>query len=82
MGNVEIKCKTIRKSLCNFIVKIRANLLLNQNPVQTSQFPPSFPTFFTHFHTTNSHLFLSNTFHYSTAPTNTTTNNLIERTLL
>ena len=68
-------CKSTRKTRVNFC----ANILNTQNPVYKTLFPPTFPLLSTDLPTTTSPLYLINLFHYSTDPTITTINNLIER---
>lgn len=76
---VEIVCKTIWKSLRKSTVKVRAKLLLTYKKCKTQPFPTIFPIishplFYTLPIPINPPLFNN-----STAPTNTTINNLIER---
>lgn len=77
--NVEIPCKTHSKTLFIF-----GELFCEKNNslpsfVENSTFTHTFPTFSTHFFTNKLPLIISNLFHYSTKPTNTIINNLIER---
>ena len=77
--NVEIPCKTHSKTL--FII---GELFCEKNKklssfVENPAFSLTFPTFSTYFFTNKLPLIISNLFHYSTKPTNTIINNLIER---
>ena len=76
---LENLCKTPCKSTRKTCAYFRANLTKAQNPVYKIHFPPAFPSLSTKLHTTISPLYLTNLFHYSTDPTITTINNLIER---
>ena len=69
------KCKSTSKTRVNFCAKF---LTFTKN-VHNSPFPLTFSNFCTNFFTTFLPLYLTNIFHYSTDPTITTTNNLIER---
>ena len=75
----KIPCKTLRKTQCIFSEFFCEKLNLRHFYVENSTFLPTFPTFSTRFFTTKSPLIQSNIFHYSTDPTNTIINNLIER---
>lgn len=77
--NVDISCKTIRKTVCKVSVSFRVKLSKIISFVYNYTFSHTFPTFSTHFPTTHTSLFLSKIFHYSTDPTNITINNFIER---
>lgn len=76
---VEIQCKTTCKTLRKIRANFCANLFRFIKIVYNFTFPPTFPAFSTHFPTTTSPLYITNFFHYSTSPTITTINNLIER---
>lgn len=76
---VEITCKTIWKTPCKSPAKFRAKLLVHPKSVYKIFIPPTFPTLPTKLFTTPPPLSLSNLFHYSTTPTNTTINKIIER---
>ena len=76
---VEIPCKTICKTQCIFREYFCEKLTNLISYVENHIFLLTFPTFSTHFFTTKSPLTQSNIFHYSTNPTNTIINNLIER---
>ncbi len=78
--NANNLCKTMSKSSCNFIAKICAKKSPNQNYVQKISFLPTFSHLSTSFPTNFPSLSLTLIFHYSTdSTTNTTINNLIER---
>ena len=77
--NVEKPCKNLCKTQCKVCAKFREKLNYIQIYVYKLIIPLTFSDFFTTFYTTKSPLLLSNSFHYSTASTNTTINNLIER---
>ena len=77
--NMENLCKTPCKSRGKTRALFCGNKILHQNLVQNSTFSHTFPCLSTNFFTTQSPLFLSNLFHYSTDPTITTINNIIER---
>lgn len=79
MANVEIMCKTTLKTTGIFSEKLCKTFPSRHIPVQNNHFPPSFPPFPTVFLTTPRSLKIYNIIHYSTAPTNTSTNNLKER---
>lgn len=79
MANVEIMCKTTPKTLGVSSEKLCKTSPSRHIPVQNSHFSPSFPPFPTVFLTTPRSLEIYNIIHYSTAPTNTSTNNLKER---
>ena len=76
--------KNLCKTPCKSYSKTRAifcgNVSSRQKKVQNSTFSHTFPCLSTNFFTTLSPLFISNLFHYSTDPTITTINNIIERT--
>lgn len=81
LQNVEFLCKSTCKSQCKFRVKNVYYSTIHQNHVQNLFFPPTFPTFPTILPTAQPPLLFNYFFHYSTAPTITTTNNkIIERT--
>lgn len=77
--NVETLCKTLSKIRCILCELFCEKLKTYHFYVENSAFLLTFPTFSTHFFTSKSPLIISNIFHYSTDPTNTIINNLIER---
>ena len=76
---MENLCKTPCKSRSKTRARFCGNKKVHQNLVQNSIFSHTFPRLSTNFFTTTSPLFLSNLFHYSTDPTITIINNIIER---
>ncbi len=78
--NVNKLCKTMSKSSCNFYAKLCVKKYLSKKFVQKLSFLPTFSPLSTTFPTVFRSLSLALIFHYSTDPTtNTTINNLIER---
>ena len=77
--NVETLCKTLSKIQCIICGLFCEKLKSRHFYVENHAFLPTFPTFSNHFFTSKSPLIISNIFHYSTDPTNTIINNLIER---
>ena len=79
--NVEILCKSLRKTQCKSIVNLRAKLKIDVHSVEISTFTPTFSHFFANFPTTIHNLFPPGLFHFFTDPTITIINNLKERIL-
>ena len=77
--NVEILCKNLSINPRINFVKLCEKLLSSFFVCKIGAFPQTFSSLYTTFFTTNSSLFISRLFHFSTEPITTTINNLLER---